>query len=86
MFATFDLCDLVYFDGTVDRSEGSERIVQMIADAAGPAGVRAEHIPLRADCAARIVALAKPGDCIVIMGARDDSLSAYASDILKALS
>ena len=75
------LCDPVYFGGTVDRSEGSERIVQQIAEAGGTA----EHIPARADCATRIVERAKPGDRIVIMGARDDSLSAYASDILNAL-
>lgn len=76
------LCDPVYFGGTVDRSQGSERIVRLIEEAGGPNGVRAEHIPSRADCGDRIVAMAQPGDRIVIMGARDDTLMQFAKDIL----
>lgn len=72
------LCDPVYFGGTVDQSEGSERIVRLIEAAGG----QAEHIPLRDDCAARIIELAEPGDRVVIMGARDDSLSLFARDLL----
>lgn len=75
------LCDPVYFGGTVDRSEGSERIVRLIRDAGG----QAEHIPSREDCAARIVAIARPGDRVVIMGARDDTLTTMARDILEQL-
>ena len=33
----------------------------------------------------RIVELARPGDRIVIMGARDDTLSAFAADVLARL-
>ena len=73
--------DPVYFGGTVDRSEGSERIVAMIADAGG----NAEHIANREDCGTRIVELAQPGDRIVIMGARDDTLSEFAKDLLGKL-
>jgi UDP-N-acetylmuramate--alanine ligase len=29
------------------------------------------------------VALARPGDCIVIMGARDDTLPEFATDLLR---
>ncbi|KPF85977.1 Mur ligase family protein [Novosphingobium sp. AAP93] len=75
------LCDPVYFGGTVDRSVGSERIVSLIRAHGGIA----EHIPARADCAARIVELARSGDRIVIMGARDDTLSAFARDLLARL-
>jgi UDP-N-acetylmuramate--alanine ligase len=75
------LCDPVYFGGTVDRSIGSERIVGLIREHGGTA----EHIPARADCADHIVALARPGDRVVIMGARDDTLSLFARDILKRL-
>jgi len=75
------LCDPVYFGGTVDRSEGSERIVRLIAEAGG----HAEHIPARDDCAARMVELARPGDRIVIMGARDDTLTSFAKDVLARL-
>jgi UDP-N-acetylmuramate--alanine ligase len=75
------LCDPVYFGGTVDRSLGS----QSITDAVLAAGRKAEHIPTREDCGDRIVELAQPGDRIVIMGARDDTLSAFAADVLGRL-
>ena len=75
------LCDPVYLGGTVDRSEGSERIVRLIAAAGG----RAEYIPSRDDCAKRIVALARPSDRVVIMGARDDTLTTFAQGILRTL-
>jgi UDP-N-acetylmuramate--alanine ligase len=76
------LCDPVYFGGTVDRSEGSERIVRLIVESGG----QAEHVPSRDDCATRIVELARPGDRVVIMGARDDTLTTFAKDILERLS
>ena len=72
------LCDPVYFGGTVDRSVSSEHVVAMIAAKGG----RAEHLPARDACADRIVALARPGDRIVVMGARDDTLTAFAREIL----
>lgn len=75
------LCDPVYFGGTVDRSVGSERIVELIRAHGGSA----EHIPARTDCAARIAEIAQPDDRIVIMGARDDTLSAFARDLLARL-
>ncbi len=75
------MCDPVYFGGTVDRSEGSERIVRMIEEAGG----HAEYIPSREDCGKRIVELARPGDRVVVMGARDDTLTTFARDILDKL-
>jgi UDP-N-acetylmuramate--alanine ligase len=75
------LCDPVYFGGTVDKSIGS----QSITDAVTAAGGNADYIPSREDCGNRIVAFARPGDRIVIMGARDDTLSAFAADILTQL-
>ena len=75
------LCDPVYFGGTVDKSIGS----QSITDAVAAAGQNAEYIPAREDCGNRIFDLAQPGDRIVIMGARDDTLSAFAADILARL-
>lgn len=75
------LCDPVYFGGTVDKSIGS----QSITDAVAVAGRNAEYIPSREDCGNRIVELAQPGDRIVIMGARDDTLSTFAADILARL-
>jgi UDP-N-acetylmuramate--alanine ligase len=75
------LCDPVYFGGTVDKSIGS----QSITDAVAAAGRNAEYIPTREDCGERIVELAVTGDRIVIMGARDDTLSGFASDVLARL-
>ena len=75
------LCDPVYFGGTVDRSEGSERIVQLI----GEAGGQAEYIPGREDCGRRIIEIARPGDRVVIMGARDDTLTIFAKDVFARL-
>ena len=75
------LCDPVYFGGTVDRSVGSEWIVELV----NASGGSAEYLAARADCAARIVALAQPGDRVVIMGARDDTLTLFAKDLLASL-
>lgn len=79
------LCDPVYFGGTVDRSEGSDRIVRLIREAGGSDGPLAEHVPARDDCASRIAALARPGDRVVVMGARDDTLTGFARDLLARL-
>ena len=76
------MCDPVYFGGTVDRSEGTERIIALIAQAGG----KAEHIPTRDDCGTRIAELAQPGDRIVVMGARDDTLTTFAKSILEKIS
>jgi len=64
----------------VDRSEGSERIVGLIIDHGGSA----EHIAAREDCAIRLRKLARPGDRIVIMGARDDTLTQFAAALLAS--
>ena len=74
--------DPVYFGGTVDRSEGSERVVRLIEAAGG----HAEYIPNRKSVGDRLVNVAQPGDRIVIMGARDDTLSTFARDVFTRLS
>jgi UDP-N-acetylmuramate--alanine ligase len=75
------LCDPVYFGGTVDRSQGSERVVELIRAGGG----HAEHVPSRDACADHIVQLAQPGDRIVVMGARDDTLTTFAAALLQRL-
>ena len=75
------LCDPVYFGGTVDRSIGSQSITEAVV----AAGAQAEYIPVREDCGRRIAGMAKSGDRIVIMGARDDTLSLFAANILDAI-
>ncbi len=71
----------VYYGGTTDRSVGSEDI----ASGVRAAGRNAEALKDRAACGDRIVDLARPGDRIVVMGARDDTLSTFAGDLLYRL-
>jgi UDP-N-acetylmuramate--alanine ligase len=68
-----------YFGGTVDRSMGSN----VIAEGVTALGKTAFALPDRAACGDRLVELAQPGDLIVVMGARDDTLSEFAADVLK---
>ncbi len=68
-----------YFGGTVDRTMGSN----VIAEAVAATGRNAYALPDRASCGDRLVELAQPGDVIVVMGARDDTLSEFAADVLK---
>jgi UDP-N-acetylmuramate--alanine ligase len=71
----------VYYGGTTDRSVSSGDIVAGLV----ARGVKAEALPDRAACGDRLLALAQPGDRIVVMGARDDTLSTFAADLLAAL-
>ena len=73
--------DPVFFGGTVERSVGSEDIVAGVRGA----GRQAEHIASRAASGQRLAALAQPGDRIIIMGARDDTLSVFAREVLDSL-
>ena len=75
------LCDPVYYGGTVDRAIGSGDIVAGVEQA----GRHAEYLPDREACGARLAELARPGDRILVMGARDDTLSAFAASLLARL-
>jgi UDP-N-acetylmuramate--alanine ligase len=71
----------VYFGGTVERSVSSVNIVRGVETRGRTAFVFAD----RAACGDRLVELAKSGDRIVVMGARDDTLSQFAADLVAAL-
>jgi UDP-N-acetylmuramate--alanine ligase len=73
--------DPVYFGGTADRSVTSGDIVADVCKH----GRRAEAYPDRTACGERLVELARPGDRIVVMGARDDTLSTFAEELLGRL-
>ncbi len=75
------LPDPVYQGGTVARDVTSGDIASDIAIG----GRDAVHIPDRTAAAARLVAQARPGDRIVVMGARDDSLGLLAADMVAQL-
>src|SRR3989344_3158530 len=71
----------VYYGGTTDPSVGSEDIAAGVR----AAGRQAQALPTRAECGDRIVQMAQPGDRIIVMGARDDTLSSFAVDLLGRL-
>ena len=73
--------DPVYQGGTVDQSRGSD----WLANAVRAAGGLATHIPERGANGAALLAEARRGDRIAILGARDDTLSEFAADLLVAL-
>lgn len=71
----------VYFGGTVERATTSEDIIRGVRDA----GREAYALADRDACGEKLLELARPGDRIVVMGARDDTLSEFAADLLGAL-
>lgn len=75
------MCDPVYFGGTVDTSVSSDVIIAGIA----AKGRNAMHFPTREEGGAKILELAHAGDRIVVMGARDDTLSEFAAEMLAGL-
>ncbi len=72
----------VYYGGTTDRSVSSGDIAAGVA----AAGRQTEALPDRQSCGDRLLEMAKPGDRIIVMGARDDTLSVFAQDIVSRLS
>ena len=75
------LPDPVYQGGTTDKSRGSDWLVDQLRSR----DRLAEHIPQRADISDALLAAAQPGDRILIMGARDDTLIDFARDLVERL-
>ena len=75
------LPDPVYQGGTVERTRGSDWLAEQVRER----GREAEHIAERPRIADALLAQAKPGDRIVVMGARDDTLIDFAHDLLTRL-
>jgi len=73
--------DPVYFGGTTDRSVTSQDIVHGVRARGHTAYAFAD----RPSCGDKLVELARAGDRIVVMGARDDTLSTFAADLLARL-
>ena len=71
----------VYFGGTVDRSVTTADIIRGVEG-----GGRAAHgFPDRAACGVKLLELARRGDRIVVMGARDDTLTSFAEGLVAGL-
>ncbi len=75
------MLEVFYAGGSARRDFSAADIVADIA----ARGVRAAFAPSRAGLAARIAAEAEAGDLVIVMGARDPSLTDFAREILAAL-
>jgi UDP-N-acetylmuramate--alanine ligase len=75
------LPDPVYQGGTVDKVRGSDWLAAQVS----AAGRQAEHIPERPGIGDALVAEAQPGDRILIMGARDDTLIDFARELVQRI-
>jgi len=73
--------EIYYAGGTAARVISSQDIIEDVQNA----GRNAHFIEKRPDIIPFIAANVAPGDRIVVMGARDDTLPLFALDILKAL-
>jgi UDP-N-acetylmuramate--alanine ligase len=69
----------VYYGGSVERTQIVPKILSQIG------APRAAHLDDRAGFAAKMAREAKVGDCVVIMGARDDTLTDIAKDVARAI-
>ena len=76
------LPDPVYQGGTVEKTRGSEWLAEQVKKHER----NAEHVPERAKIGDVLVAEARAGDRILIMGARDDTLIEFARGLVEALS
>ena len=75
------LPDPVYQGGTVDKVRGSD----WLAEEVRRHGRTAEHIAERAGIGDALIEEAQPGDRVLIMGARDDTLIDFARDLVERL-
>lgn len=75
------LPDIYYVGGTTAKDISSRDIVEPLR----ARGRKAFHVPRRADITAQVAAEAREGDLVLVMGARDPSLTDFARDILAAL-
>lgn len=78
---TFIATDIYYVGGTVAKDISAVDIINPVKDASKDA----VYIPHRADIIDFLLPKLKDGDKIIVMGARDDSLSDFAWEILKRI-
>jgi UDP-N-acetylmuramate--alanine ligase len=75
------MLEIFYAGGTAQRDFSAADIVTEIADR----GINAEFAPSRAWLAERIAGEARDGDLVLVMGARDPSLTDLARAILNKI-
>lgn len=73
--------EIYYAGGTASKDISSKDLIEEVSRR----GIKALFFKCREDIPPALAALAKPGCIILVMGARDATLSEFAADILKAL-
>jgi hypothetical protein len=76
----FCYAEIFYAGGTVARDVSSSMLAGDL-----PPAVACGHAPDHASVVAWVIATARPGDTVLIMGARDPALPALARSVLAAL-
>ncbi len=76
------MLDIYYAGGTADQSISSADLVDDLARV----GVRAQHAPDRAAVVREIAQLAEPGTTVLVMGARDDTLTDFCHTLAETVS
>lgn len=72
----------LYMGGTVDRSIGVDKLVEKIRV---DGQVHAELLSDRKGFENKVLSLSRPGDRVVVMGARDDTLSTFAQSLFQII-
>jgi UDP-N-acetylmuramate--alanine ligase len=75
------LPDPVYQGGSVERTRGSDWLAGQVRER----GREAAHISKRPDVGDALIADARSGDRILVMGARDDTLIDFARDLIAGI-
>ena len=78
---TLWLSEIYYAGGTIPEHISSKLIYEGLKHN----GVPVKFLPCRNETAADIAASAKPGDVVLVMGARDPTLTDFAKQIFKAI-
>lgn len=73
--------EILYLGGTVDRNASAKDFLTGLASQ----GINTQWYEKRAEILSVLLREAKPGDRIVIMGARDDTLTDFAREVLAGL-
>jgi len=73
--------EIFYAGGTAQKDISARDLIEAI----GACGRQTEFIEDRALIAQRFADLSRPGDRVVVMGARDDTLTVFAQEILKLI-
>jgi UDP-N-acetylmuramate--alanine ligase len=75
------LPDPVYQGGTVERKRGSDWLASQVKQR----GREALHVAQRSEIGEELVAEAKAGDRVLVMGARDDTLIDFARELVERI-